>query len=198
MKLLNIFLTFVYTTIFLMLGFILILFGFHLQGAINLSELFLKIKNMPNLGLTSIASGFLIVLLNLTIIRAMFSKFQREKTIAFNNPNGQVLVSLVAIEDYIKKSSANIREIKEIRANVIAGKKGIDISARVTLWSDTNIPEATDKIQSMIKNSLQEMLGIEEAITVKVHIHKIAQREMPRAKKEEVQQPYKDVNYGRR
>lgn len=198
MKLFTVFITFVYTLLFLLIGGVLIAYGLHLQGLVDLSAYVANFKDLPNLGLSIIAVGFLIIVVNIAVNRAMFGGFQREKTIAFNNPNGEVSVSLLAIEDYIRRTAGNIREIKDIRAGVIAGKRGIEISARISLWSDTNIPEAADKIQSMIKNSVQEMLGIEEAINVKVHINKIAQRELPKLKKEEQHQPYKNIDYGRR
>jgi len=64
-------------------------------------------------------------------------------------------------------------EVKELRANVTAGKKGINITNRAVIYSDTNIPEVTEKIQNMLKNRIQEMLGIEETINIKIHIAKI-------------------------
>ena len=76
-------------------------------------------------------------------------------------------------------------DIKDLRSNVIAGKKGIEINARVSLWADVNIPQATSSIQAIIKNRVQEMLGIEEPILVKVHVGKIIQKEKKRPKKKE-------------
>ena len=78
----------------------------------------------------------------------------------------------------------------------MVGKKGIEISNKVALWSDTKIPEVTEKIQSVIKSRLQQILGTEGAITVKVNVVKIAAKEIrrPRTKEEpeetEMEAPY--------
>ncbi|MCK4463616.1 MAG: hypothetical protein KAU58_04830, partial [Candidatus Omnitrophica bacterium] len=76
-------------------------------------------------------------------------------------------------------------QVKELKSTVTAGKKGIDVISRATLFSDSNIPEITEKIQSMIKTKLLEMLGIEEAISVKIHVAKL----LHRAGKEEITEP---------
>ncbi|MFH1245587.1 MAG: hypothetical protein V1662_03805, partial [Candidatus Omnitrophota bacterium] len=78
-------------------------------------------------------------------------------------------------------------------------KKGIDIDSRVSLWSDANIPQTTESIQAVIKSRLQEMLGIEEAIVVRVHVGKIIPKEKKHSRKkdedlETVQiAPYRDI-----
>jgi uncharacterized alkaline shock family protein YloU len=108
---------------------------------------------------------------------------QREKTIAFNNPDGQVTVSLSAIEDFIKRLSSTIMEIRDLRSNVVAGKKGIEINTRISLWAEANIPATTENIQATIKHRIQEMLGIEEAIIVRIHVGKIVPKEKKEHKK---------------
>lgn len=111
------------------------------------------------------------------MVRVTVGKIQRERTIAFQNPDGAVTISLSAIEDFIKRVGRDIPEIKEIKSDVIASKHGVEIKSRVSLWSDVNIPEVTEKIQSLVKTRLQDMLGIEEAIQVRVHVSKIVQPE---------------------
>ena len=67
-----------------------------------------------------------------------------------------------------------------MKSDCIATKKGIDISTKVIFWADANIPEATEKIQGLVKAKIQEMLGIDEPIIIKIHVTKIATR--PEAK----------------
>jgi uncharacterized alkaline shock family protein YloU len=117
--------------------------------------------------------GLLLIIYSIVALQVALGTLQREKTIAFENPSGQVTISLSAIEDFIRRTSDNLPEVKELRANVTAGKKGINIINRAVIYSDSNIPEVTEKIQSMLKNKIQEMLGIEEAVNIKIHIAKI-------------------------
>ncbi len=122
-------------------------------------------------------SGFVIAVLGFVIFQMVTLKMQREKTIAFATPDGQVTVSLEAIGNYIRRITKHIQSIKEIKPDVIADKKGLQIFARVVLFEETNIPEVSEEIQRVVRKKIQEMLGIEEPIRTRVHIVKIVSKE---------------------
>jgi uncharacterized alkaline shock family protein YloU len=182
-----------YTIVFIILGTICLAISLDLitlQQIINLSD-------AHNIRLSISVAGIAFILIGLLITHFTFGGIQRERTIAFNAPDGQVVISLSAIENFIKRLAVQMTEIKDMRSSIVASKKGIHISARVSLWSDTNIPDITEKIQSIIKNRIQDMLGIEEPIITKVHIVKIINREESRLKKnkgnaESIQPPFRD------
>ena len=128
-------------------------------------------------------TGFILILINISIAHLSLGKMRREKTIAFDNPYGRVTVSLAAIEDYVKKLTTGMTEIKELKSSISAGRKGVEVVARAVLYSDANIPEVTEKIQNAIRIKLQEMLGLEETVTIKINVAKITPREQkPQAK----------------
>ena len=118
-------------------------------------------------------TGLLFILLSLIFARIISGARQKERTIAFDNPSGRVSISLIAMEDMIKRLILREPEIKEGRPNIIATKKGLDIEARLVL-ADVNIPEVTSRLQNLIKDKIQEMIGIEETVTVKIHVVKIS------------------------
>ena len=154
-----------------------------------------------NLRLGTFLTGAGLVLLNWVIAQLTLAKLQRQKTIAFENPDGQVTVSLSAIEDFIRRSARELPEVKELRSDVIAGKGRIQVRARVTLWSEAHIPEVSERIQGLIKSRVQEMLsGIEEPVLVKVHVAKIAHREeeppSQRRGEERTPTPFRGFEYG--
>lgn len=135
-------------------------------------------NNTYNSGLILALAGGLLMILTFFFAQILTGKMQTEKTIAWNNPNGQVTIALSAVEDLIKRLTAQIPEIKESRSDVVAGKKGeLNVDLRIILRSETNIQELTGGLQEMIKNKVQEILGLEEAITVKVHVAKIISHE---------------------
>ena len=91
-------------------------------------------------------------------------------------------------------------EVKEMKPNVRAGKKGISIVNRVTLYSDINIPETTEKIQNIVKSRVQDMLGVEEPINIRVHVVKIVHKEeAPKnVKNDDASQQFKGtIEYGK-
>jgi uncharacterized alkaline shock family protein YloU len=71
----------------------------------------------------------------------------------------------------------------------------------VNLWSEAHIPEATERLQALVKSRVQEMLsGVEEPVSVRVHVAKISHRDAKEAKgfkKEETYAPpFRGFDYG--
>jgi len=188
---------FLCTVIFYLLSALLLVFAAHLKGWINIEFLFTYLKNQPDLWLISGFTGLLILIITFSISRVMLGRFQREKTIAFTNPEGEVTISLSAIEDLIRKVAKQVSEVKDLRCDVKANKKGaIQIVARVALWSDSNIPEATEKVQNLVKTKVQDMLGIEEAVTCTVNITKIVHKEDFKKKRNDKQDQNEELYHG--
>ena len=185
------------TVIFYFLSALLLVFAAHLKGWINIDFFFTYLKNQPDLWLVSCFTGALMIIITFSVSRIMLSRFQREKTIAFTNPEGEVTISLSAIEDLIRKVARQINDIKDLRCDVKANKKGaIQITAKVTLWSDANIPEATERVQNLVKTKVQDMLGLEEAVTCTVHISKIVHKEDFKKKRMDKQETGEEAYHG--
>lgn len=201
MRVLGVFFVFIITLALAILGACLVAFSLNLFSVQNLNDFLGQIFQIQNIHLIIGGVGLFLIIASLFIAQITMGKMQREKTIAFDNPDGQVTISLAAIEEFIKRLSSTITEIKDLRSNVIAGKKGIEINTRVSLWAEANIPQTTENIQSIIKHRIQEMLGIEEAIRVGVHVGKIIQKEKKPPKKgrdlEEKTAPFRgSIEYG--
>ncbi|MFH0839439.1 MAG: alkaline shock response membrane anchor protein AmaP [Candidatus Omnitrophota bacterium] len=182
MRIFSGFTMFFYTVVFLAIGCGLIFLVLNRVPTNDFERAMEYLYDNMNLRISIGLVGLLIIMYSIVALQVALGTLQREKTIAFENPSGQVTVSLSAIEDFIRRTSDHMPEVKELRANVTAGKKGINVINRAVIYSDTNIPEVTEKIQGMLKNKIQEMLGIEEAINVKIHIAKIVPAESPEAK----------------
>ncbi|MDD5634101.1 MAG: alkaline shock response membrane anchor protein AmaP [Candidatus Omnitrophica bacterium] len=96
------------------------------------------------------------------------------RIVAFHNPDGEVTVSLSAIEEYVRKIAVDIPGIKDVRSAISVDKNGINISSNVVVIAGTNIPAITERIQSEVKNRIYGMLGVEEKVNMKIHIRRIA------------------------
>ncbi|MFC1624285.1 alkaline shock response membrane anchor protein AmaP [Candidatus Omnitrophota bacterium] len=202
MKVFNIIAIFIYTLLFSIIGAVLIALSLRVESLELAIKLIGQLSSADNLRLGMAVGGLLLILVNISIAQLSIGNMQKHKTIAFENPYGEVTVALSAIEDYIKKLTNRMSEIKEIKSNISAGKSGIEVIVKTTPYSDVNIPEVTEKIQNAIRLHLQEILGIEETVTIKVHVAKIAQREkrivQEEAIKESGQSGFKgEIEYGR-
>lgn len=202
MRIFSGFTMFFYTLVFLAIGCALIAFSINIISIDTIVPAIEYSHEAINLRLAVGLIGLLLIIYSLVAVQIALGALQREKTIAFDNPSGRVTISLSAIEDFIRRTSTHISEVKELRANVKASKKGIHITNRVIVYSDANIPDATERIQNILKNRIQEMLGIEETIHIKVHIAKIVARESKENKskkiepKEEKKTLFKGIEYG--
>jgi len=127
--------------------------------------------------------GFILILLSFLFTKLIAGFEQKERTIAFDNPAGRVSISLGAIEDMVKRLVLRETEVKEVRPNIIATKKGLQAEARLVLKADVNIPEVTARLQELIKSKIQDMIGIEEKVGVRIHVVKIISEE-PRSKRD--------------
>ena len=173
MRFMSVFGVIFYTMIFFLIGSLLIAFAL---GWLDVQQIY-KIVEYAQISLNSKITtgliGLLLILISISFAQLILGRIEKEKTIAFSTPTGQVTIALSAVEDLIKRLTQNIPEIKEMRPDVIANKKGVEVKLRVVLHSEVNIPDLTGHLQEIIKTKIQEMLGIEEQIIVKVHVAKI-------------------------
>jgi len=148
-----------------------------------------------NICIFIIASSVGTVLLSFFLSRIIVGAQKKERTIAFENPAGRVSLSLTALEDMIKRNVLKISDVKDIRSIIRATKKGIDVNCRLVLKAESSIPDTTSRIQDLIKNRIQDILGLEENVAVKLHIAKIfSQPEKERSDSDEGSRDFSDLS----
>jgi len=174
-----------YATVIILTGSALIAFSLNLLTPQDINQVLLHIQDSLNSRLITGLSGLLLVLISVSFAQLILGRLQREKTIAFTTSSGEVTIALSAVEDLIRRLTGSLPEIKELRPDVIATKKGIIVDLRVILKKEVNIPELTLRLQDIVKARIQEVLGIEEQIIVKIHVAKIATTEEKRRKDQE-------------
>ena len=189
-----------YATILILIGVALIVFSLNLLQPQDINNLLAYIQDSPNSRIILGLSGLLLILISFSFAQLILGRFQRERTIAFTTSSGEVTIALSAVEDLIKQLVQIIPEIRELRPDVIATKKGIVVDLRVVLRSETNIPELTARLQEITRAKIQEVLGLEEQIIIRIHVAKIIsatekERKRKEAEKEEPTIPFS--GYGR-
>lgn len=126
---------------------------------------------------------------------------RKETFLRYNTGEGEILISIFAVEDFIRKVGKSFREIKDVYPSVsLKGKDSVDISLKVKIWAGVNnLPLAIEEIQKEIRIQVQNMLGIENVHGVHVFLAKdsFAQRDIPpRRQKSLNQQPEPRINVG--
>jgi uncharacterized alkaline shock family protein YloU len=169
---------FFYLAIILSTGLLCILFFLHYIDLTEVVKILTNIYEDSQLSMVlTIVVGF-IMLISLLWAKLIYARRQKERTIAFDNPSGPVSVSLNAMEDLIRRIVVRVPEIKEIRPTIVATKKGLDIENRLILRSDVNIPETTARLQELIRSKVQDVIGIDGKINIRIHVIKIISEDL--------------------
>lgn len=116
---------------------------------------------------------FLIAVALLTVIGNIENR-RSERTVVLQSPHGDIMVSLAAIEDFSRVIKNEIKGVKDIKGKVLSKKKGLFVTAKVTLYSDKSVAETTQEIQEAIIRYIQYTLGIEAPVKPTVIVSKIA------------------------
>jgi hypothetical protein len=162
-----------YVTILWLTSLIVMLFVLHVLDFDTIKNLLAVVYNDRKARLIVFAISLSIIFISCLLENLIYGRRRMERTIAFNNPSGQVTVSLVALEDLIKSLTSQLPEIKEIKPFLMANKKGIDAQVKLILRSQVNIPDLTVKLQDSIRRKIEEVTGMEGKITVHIHVAKM-------------------------
>ncbi len=138
--------------------------------------------------LAAIVAGA-IMFMSYLLAKLIYGSRQMERTIAFENPSGGVTVSLTALEDLIKRLIVQVPEIKEIRPYMIANRKGLEVDIKLVLRHEVNIPELTGRFQDLVRRKIEEAIGMEGKINVRVHVIKISLEDIKNRNKDNFQLP---------
>ena len=195
---------FFYTSVLVFIGITLLAFTVALSfrqlepHAIKYINDFLNyFQGSINARLIAGISGVLLIFISFSLAQLILARFQREKNIAFTTPSGQVTIALAAIEDLIARLAAMIPEIRELKPNVEANKKGnIIVDIRAVLRTEANIPELTSRLQEITRSKIQEVVGLDEQIIIRIHIAKIMPGEEKQGKYKETDKPTKAIPFG--
>jgi hypothetical protein len=176
-----------YAVIIILIGVVLIVFSLNLLQPQDINNLLLYTQTSTNSKIVVGLTGLLLILISFSFAQLILGRFQREKTIAFTTSSGEVTIALSAVEDLIRRLAGIMPEIKELRPDVIATKKGILVDLRVVLKSEANIPELTSRLQDITRSKIQDVLGIEEQIVIRIHVTKIISIEERDRKRREIE-----------
>ena len=185
-----------YAAVLILIGMVIIIFSLNLLPLQSINELLSYILSNLNSRIITGLSGLLLIVISTFFAQLVLGRFQREKTIAFTTSSGEVTIALSAVEDLIRRLTGIIPEIKELRPDVIATKKGLIVDLRVVLKSEANIPDLTSRLQEITRSKIQEVLGLEEQIIIKIHVAKIISVEEKDRRRKEMEKDVPTIPYG--
>ena len=155
-------------------GLSVILFVLHVLDIDTVQKVANHIYNDAQAGSIVLLIACGIMGISYLLDQMIYGRRRRERNIAFDNAGGPVAVSLSALEELIRHLSVQVPEIKDIRPTVLAVKKGLDIDIKLTLRKEANIPDLTTRLQDLVRRKIEEAIGMEGKINVRIHVVKIS------------------------
>ncbi len=113
----------VFGLLYLICGILMVLYSLNVITLEQLRFVVLRMEYVvPGNVLLGLA-GVILILMVITLLNFVWAGIEAEKNIAFRTDYGEVLISLSAIEEYIRKFLRENPEIKELRTKVSAKKR---------------------------------------------------------------------------
>ena len=164
----------IYVVLSLVVGMLLVVLSLNL---ITLDTALSYLKNMPldfasRAALSSI--GVILILLCFRYIQALFRHSRKNKTITFESKQGKVSITLLAIEDMLKKMLEEKAEVSHMKPKVSLKKKAIEVVATGILTAEVNLVEFTKELQEKIKEKINTLLGEDKPVHINLEIRKVA------------------------
>ncbi len=163
-----------YVCIIWITSLIILLFVLHAVDFDSVNHLLSIVYENQKIRIIVFAITCGIIFVSFLLENLIYGRRRMERTIAFDNASGRVTVSLVALEELIKSLTSQLPEIKEIKPLVMANKKGLDAQIKLILRSQANIPDLTAKLQDMVRRKIEETIGMEGRINVRIHVTRMA------------------------
>ena len=160
--------------ILMVVGLFLIFLAVGLIPIKNIEQILISIQEQI---IPAIIVGALLLGGGIYLVYLLVREIHYGLTISFQNPEGEVRVSIGAVEEFLKRLEGGFDEVREMKPVLSITKKGLEVIAWITLESNTNIPEATTRIQGTIREYIEGVLGIKNIASIKVFVTKIAHEE---------------------
>ncbi|MBF0478754.1 MAG: alkaline shock response membrane anchor protein AmaP [Candidatus Omnitrophica bacterium] len=174
-----------YVTLVLFLTAFLLLFVFRWLDFRYLVKLAAMAYTMDQIRLIIAITAGVMLFINFLFYRFCSVNVRRDKIIAFDNPYGRVSVSLAALEESARRAVLRLDEIKEVRASIEASRGHLRCRLKINLNKEVNIPELTSRVQVLVRDKIQDAIGLEEKIDVMVYVSRIIPSYVSRTPNEE-------------
>ncbi|MCF7887093.1 MAG: alkaline shock response membrane anchor protein AmaP [Candidatus Omnitrophica bacterium] len=134
---------------------------------------------------TLVLIGLIMILLCLRYIQKMILNSRQNKNISLESKEGKVNITVMAVEDMLKKMLEEKDEVSHIKVKVSLKKKIISVQIKGYLNYEVNLVNFTKEIQEKVKEKLEILLGEDKKVAVNLQIRKITMRD----KKENLDEP---------
>ena len=149
----------VYTLLFTAVTFIMILIAL---GWAQPLDLIIRSAEAPYGRVMFGMISFLLFAIGIRLLLLSLNRHSDQQTTVRETPHGKVKVSLVAIENLVKKTVRQTKGVKDVKAIVRAVEgKGVQVQIRIVIVPEIHVPDLSASIQQSVKEYILDVVGIE-------------------------------------
>ena len=123
--------------------------------------------------------GGLIILISMLYLVTFSPRRAKMRYISYDSGEGSVSVSDNAVREYISKLSGEFSNVVSIDPKIKSERDGLSIDLHVELVAGSRIPELSQALQSRVRETLRNGLGIADIKEVKVRVQEIVGEASP-------------------
>lgn len=109
-------------------------------------------------------ASVIIIALSLVIISfcMMFlcTNSKESSTVVKATENGNIRISLETVNTIAAKAVKGIQPVRDVKVNAVSTEKGMVINVKIALMNDSVIPEVTIQVQNVVKNQVENIVGL--------------------------------------
>lgn len=186
MKLLDKFISFIFSIAILIIAItvVMICFGYISADKIyNIIDQYVFDESVIKVSFI-IAIVVILAALKTTIFSSSFKK-KDKSPILVENEHGKVEISQDTIDNTVRNVAYSFPAVKDVQAKMFKKNKGVKIYAAISVLANTNIRELTNELQAKIKEVIYETTAI-KTLSINVKVKNIYDKNK-KANKTEVQ-----------
>jgi uncharacterized alkaline shock family protein YloU len=169
------FMAFLATLIFIAAGCIMALTW---EGSfVSLSEILSLIEEAYanlNSRVAIISIGLGLLALGLFNIYLALISLRKKTYVGIGGPQGEIRIAFKTIEELVEKVSRELGNINKVSTRIIPGRRKISLVVMLFLGNVKDVIEISRRIQTQVKEEIENVLGIKNLGEVKVLVKKIA------------------------
>ncbi len=133
-------------------------------------NIFAYVQKTPVAG---VVVGLVLILIGLVYLGTLGEHRPRVRYISFESEEGDVSISMNAVRDFIRKIADEFAMIASLDPVIRSEKDTISIDLNVKIQTGSRIPELSQLLQSRVRESIRDGLGIAEVQEIKVRVQEI-------------------------
>lgn len=105
--------------------------------------------------------GVLIVLMSLVLMFGRNRRREPKSALIAETGNGGIMITLSAIEEMATRHMLESPSVRSVKVGVGVKESKVDLSAKLAVMEETNIPETLKALQTSLKEHIEVLSGIE-------------------------------------